>query len=136
MKLSAGIVVVRREDDRWKFLLLRAYRNWDFPKGEVEPGESPLETAVRETGEETGIADLDFRWGPAFRETAPYNRGTKTARYYLAVTTRAEVVFAVNPAIGAPEHHEYRWLSAEALERLVPVRLKPIAAWAVETVAT
>jgi 8-oxo-dGTP pyrophosphatase MutT (NUDIX family) len=136
MKLSAGIVVVRREDDGWKFLLLRAFRNWDFPKGEVEPGESPLDTAMRETREETGIADLDFRWGTAFRETAPYNRGAKTARYYLAVTRQADVVFAVNPAIGAPEHHEYRWVGAEALESLVPARLKPIAAWAVETVGT
>ncbi len=136
MILSAGIVVVRREDERWIFLLLRAYRNWDFPKGEVEPGESPLETAVRETREETGITDLEFTWGHTFKETVPYNRGTKTARYYLAATTQTEVVFAVNPAIGAPEHHEYRWLSAEALERLVPARLKPIAAWAVEAVGT
>lgn len=136
MILSAGIVVVRREDEGWKFLLLRAFRNWDFPKGEVEPGESPLETAVRETREEAGIADLEFRWGHAFQETAPYNRGTKTARYYLAVTPQTEVVFAVNPAIGGPEHHEYRWVGAEELGLLVPARLKPIAAWAVETVGT
>jgi 8-oxo-dGTP pyrophosphatase MutT (NUDIX family) len=134
MILSAGIVVVRREDDRWKFLLLRAFRNWDFPKGEVEPGESPEETARRETREETGLAELDFRWGSVFQETAPYNRGTKTARYYLAETRQAAVVFAVNPSLRVPEHHEYRWVDRVELERLAPARLKPVVAWAARMV--
>ena len=51
-RLSAGVIVVRRAPQGWLFLLLRAYRNWDFPKGLVEPGESPLATARRELGEE------------------------------------------------------------------------------------
>ena len=34
--LSAGVVVVRQTDSGWRFLMLRAYRNWDFPKGLVE----------------------------------------------------------------------------------------------------
>ena len=134
MILSAGIVVVRREDTRWKFLLLRAFRNWDFPKGEVEPGESPLAAALRETREETGLAELDFKWGTVFQETAPYNRGTKTARYYLAETRQAAVVFAVNPALGEAEHHEYRWVDRAGLERLAPARLKPVVAWATAAV--
>jgi len=134
MILSAGIVVVRREDDRWKFLLLRAFRNWDFPKGEVEPGESPLAAALRETREETGLAELDFKWGTMFQGTAPYNRGAKTARYYLAETRQAAVVFAVNPALGGPEHHEYRWVDQEELDRLAPARLKPVVAWAARMV--
>ena len=41
-------------------LLLRAYRNWDLPKGLVEPGEQPFAAACREVEEETGITDLDF----------------------------------------------------------------------------
>jgi 8-oxo-dGTP pyrophosphatase MutT (NUDIX family) len=134
MILSAGIVVVRKAGDRWTFLLLRAFRNWDFPKGEVEPGESPLAAALRETREEAGLAVLDFKWGTVFQETAPYNRGTKTARYYLAETRQEAVVFAVNPALGGPEHHEYRWLDREELERLAPARLKPVVAWAARMV--
>jgi 8-oxo-dGTP pyrophosphatase MutT (NUDIX family) len=134
MILSAGIVVVRREDGRSKFLLLRAFRNWDFPKGEVEPGESPLEAARRETREETGLTDLDFRWGTVFKETAPYNRGGKVARYYIAESRESNVVFAVNPSIGAPEHHEYRWVLRDELQRLAPARLQPIVAWAAAVV--
>jgi predicted NUDIX family NTP pyrophosphohydrolase len=30
--------------------------SWTIPKGECEPGEEPLETALREFGEETGFA--------------------------------------------------------------------------------
>ena len=38
--LSAGIVPVALDDGEPRYLLLRAYRYWDFPKGVVEPGES------------------------------------------------------------------------------------------------
>ena len=31
-----------------------------LPKGHVDPGEMPAETAIRETGEETGYIDLDI----------------------------------------------------------------------------
>src|SRR5512143_1559199 len=130
MIISAGVVIVRRDNDGWKYLVLRAYRNWDFPKGEVEAGESPLETAVRETREETGITELNFRWGNLYRETEPYNRGTKVARYFLAETSQMEVVFAVNPQIGGPEHHEYRWADASELKNLGPPRLMPVVEWA------
>jgi bis(5'-nucleosidyl)-tetraphosphatase len=128
--LSAGVVVVRREGREWKFLMLRAYRNWDFPKGVVESGEAPLQTALREVREEAGIRDLEFSWGGEFRETDPYNQGRKIARYYLAETAETEVTFSINPEIGGPEHHEYRWLTyAEALE-LAPERLRPVMVWA------
>jgi len=55
---SAGVVVVRRKDGGWRVLVLRSYRNWDFPKGTVEPNETPLDAAVRETAEESSITDL------------------------------------------------------------------------------
>jgi bis(5'-nucleosidyl)-tetraphosphatase len=100
----------------------------------VEAGESMLETAVRETREETGIMQLNFRWGQAYQETEPYNRGTKVARYFLAETSQSEVVFAVNPQIGGPEHHEYRWTAASELRRLVPPRLLPVVEWAARMV--
>ena len=68
--LSAGVVVVRQEQGEWRVLLLRVYNYWDCPKGLVTPGEAPLAAAIREVREETGIDDLDFRWGEDFVETA------------------------------------------------------------------
>jgi 8-oxo-dGTP pyrophosphatase MutT (NUDIX family) len=123
--LSAGVVVVRDSADGWRVLLLRAYNYWDFPKGLVEPGEDPLATAKREVREETGIEDLEFRWGPEFIETAPYSRN-KVARYYLAATPATAVQLPVNPELGAPEHHEFRWLTWDAASALVVPRLQAV----------
>ncbi|MGH8313228.1 MAG: NUDIX domain-containing protein, partial [Gammaproteobacteria bacterium] len=51
--LSAGVAVLREAPAGRLFLLLRAWRYWDFPKGAVEPGETPLQAAIREVREET-----------------------------------------------------------------------------------
>ena len=131
MRLSAGIVVVRQVKEGWRYLFLRAYRNWDFPKGLMGPGEEPLETARREVKEEAGMTDLHFRWGPVFKETSPYySGGKKIARYYIAETSESDVTFSINPELGRPEHHEYRWLAYEEVKRLAPKRLLPIIEWA------
>ena len=126
---SAGVVVVRRDTGGWRLLVLRAYRNWDFPKGRVEPGETLRDAAIRETAEETAISDLVFRWGEACCETAPY-RGGKVARYYLAETAQLNIVLPVSPELGRPEHHEWRWVSFDDAKRLLPPRLQPVLAWA------
>ena len=78
-KLSCGIVVARRAETGWKTLMLRAFHHWDFPKGIRELGEEPMQTAIREVGEETGVTELSFDWGDRYFETGPYSRG-KIAR--------------------------------------------------------
>ncbi len=110
-------------------LLLRAYHHWDFPKGIREKGEEPLEAAVREVREETGIGDLDFHWDERFIETGPYSRG-KLARYYLARTATAEVVLGPSPDTGEPEHHEWRWVSFDEAHDLTAPRVRNVVRWA------
>jgi bis(5'-nucleosidyl)-tetraphosphatase len=127
--LSAGVVVVRLSAEGWRVLLLRAYNYWDCPKGLVEPGEDSLTAAKREVREETSITDLEFRWGEDFIETEPYSKN-KVARYYLAATAMAEVKLPVNPELGAPEHHEYRWLNFEAAKALAVPRIAAVLEWA------
>ena len=127
--LSAGVVVVRRAEDGWRVLLLRVYNYWDCPKGVVESGEGPLDTARREVREETGITDLEFRWGEEFIETPPYSKG-KVARYYLAETHTADAKLPINPQLGRAEHHEWRWLSWEEAEQRVVDRLWNVLRWA------
>lgn len=129
IRLSAGVAVVRERPAGRVYLLLRAYQYWDFPKGEVEPGETPLAAAIREVREETGLGRLEFRWGEQYRETAPYNRG-KVARYYLASTPDEQVTLAANPVTGIREHMEYRWLDYRQAANLVMPRVKLILDWA------
>ena len=128
-KLSCGAVVVRKSGDGWLALMLRAYRNWDFPKGLREPGESPQETAIREVREESGIGQLFFDWGERYTETGPYSRG-KTARYYLARTDQEEVRMGISPETGRPEHHESRWVDFDTAYDLAAPRVRMVVQWA------
>ena len=128
--LSAGVVVVRRAADGWRVLLLRVYNYWDCPKGLVEPGEDALTTAKREVREETTIDDLEFAWGESFVETPPYGREQKIARYFVARTGTEAVSLPVNPVLGKPEHHEWRWCEWEVAEQLVNDRLWAVLRWA------
>jgi 8-oxo-dGTP pyrophosphatase MutT (NUDIX family) len=123
------VVVVRAQGGQWRYLLLRAFRNWDFPKGRVEAGEAPLQAAIRETGEESGLGDLEFRWGVGYRETEPYARG-KVARYYLALSPAGRVDLPVSPELGRPEHDEFRWVDDAEARVLLPPRLLPVLEWA------
>jgi bis(5'-nucleosidyl)-tetraphosphatase len=127
--LSAGVVVVSRPDEDWRVLLLRVYNYWDCPKGVVEPGEDPLAAACREVREETTLGELDFHWGEDFFETAPYS-GNKVARYYLAGSEHPHVELPVNPELGRPEHHEFRWLRFDDALKLVVPRINDVLAWA------
>jgi 8-oxo-dGTP pyrophosphatase MutT (NUDIX family) len=127
--MSAGVVIVSLVHRKLQFLLLRAYRNWDFPKGLVETGEEPIEAAVREVREETTLDDISFDWGTVFMDTGPYNKG-KISRYYIARSKETNVLLPVNPELGFPEHHEARWVNyAQALVMVSP-RLLPVVRWA------
>ena len=99
-RLSAGVVVARETDDGARLLLLRAYKDWDFPKGQVEPGEDRARRRLRETREEAGIDDLEFAWGEDFVETAPY-----AARQDRSLLRRADpcerISLPVSPALAA-----------------------------------
>jgi len=130
-RLSAGVVVVRQAEEGWRFLLLRAFNHWDFPKGMVEPGEEPLAAAVREVREESLIGDLEFAWGETSTRTGPYSRG-KVACYFIAQTRTIDVTLPVNPELGRAEHSEYRWVDYDEAVQLVSPRVRPVLRWAAQ----
>lgn len=131
---ACGAVVFRRSDQGIRLLLLRAYKNWDFPKGLVEPGENELDAARREVREETGLDRLDYPFGDEFKETLPY-ADNKVARYYLAETDADKIELPVSPELGRPEHHEYRWVSFDEAEDMLPPRLAIVLDWAKNTIS-
>lgn len=130
-RLSAGVVVVRETAGGWRFLLLRAFNHWDFPKGMVERDEGSRAAAMREVREETLIDDLEFAWGDTSMQTGPYSRG-KVAEYFVARTATEAVALPVNPELGRPEHNEYRWVGYEEALRIVSPRVRPVVQWAAQ----
>lgn len=105
---SAGIVLFRRENGKLLFLLLHyPSGHWDFVKGKMEKGETPKETAIRETREETGISDVKFEEG--FEEWIRYNfqfEGQlvdKKVVFFLAETQTEQVKIS-------HEHLNYTWM--------------------------
>lgn len=115
---SAGGVVVRRENGRPLFLLIRdAYGNWGFPKGHVERGERPETAALREVREETGLATLSLREPLEVIEWMFTWRGTlvrKRCHFYLMETTVSATAPQADEGITACQ-----WSTADEALRLV-----------------
>ena len=105
---SAGIVLFRNASNKNEFLLLNYPQgHWDFIKGKVEQGETPHETALRETKEETDISDIEFIDG--FEESVEYNFKFKNEDihkkviFFLAKTSEKNIHLS-------HEHNDYIWL--------------------------
>jgi len=105
---SAGIVLFRNDSGKNEFLLLNYPQgHWDFIKGKVEGGETPHETALRETKEETGISDIEFIDG--FEESVEYDFRFKNEDihkkviFFLAKTNEKKISLS-------HEHNDFVWL--------------------------
>ncbi len=119
---SAGGVVWRRAHDRLEIVLARPARKdaWVLPKGQPNPGETLIETAARETREETGLevtpgAEVGkisyvFSWRDA--PGKPLVRIFKNVHYFL-----------MEPRGGSLDAHDHemdevRWVNIEEAEHL------------------
>ena len=107
---SAGIVLFRSISNENEFLLLNYPQgHWDFIKGKMEKNETPHETALRETKEETGISDIEFIDG--FEESVEYDfrfndeNIHKKVIFFLAKTETLQTVSLSH------EHNDYLWLA-------------------------
>jgi 8-oxo-dGTP pyrophosphatase MutT (NUDIX family) len=113
MKLthSAGGVVVNPAGD--VLVVSQRGTSWSLPKGHVEPGENPRDTAAREINEEAGITRLTF-----IKELGTYQRfligrdpttddksELKTLTFYLYMTDET----ALRPT--DPHNPVAKWVS-------------------------
>lgn len=129
---SAGIVLVKNNNE-YKFLILRAFKTfWDFPKGHIEANESPIDAAIRETYEETGISseELNFKWGLDNYTTKPFKKNTKIVTYFIAETNKEKIILPINPKLGYPEHDMFKWVTYEEGKSIVNDRINLVLTWA------
>ncbi len=117
-EVSAGAVLHNMDENfEIKYLILNySYGHWDFPKGNIEFGETEIETIKREVMEETGIEDIKLIEG--FRQQIFYKYRkksklvNKSVIYYLAETNSNKVTLSF-------EHINFAWLNFnDALEKL------------------
>ena len=106
-EVSAGIILFNDVDKRKYLLLNYPSKHWDFVKGKMEKDETPHETAVRETKEETGISDIEFIDG--FEEEIEYyfyvgnQEIHKKVIFFLGKTNTTEITLS-------HEHLDFIWL--------------------------
>jgi len=117
-EISAGAVLhVMDKNFEINYLILNySYGHWDFPKGNIESGETEIETIKREVMEETGIIDITLIEG--FRQQISYKYRkkskliNKTVIYYLAETKSNKVILSF-------EHVNFAWLNfKDAMDKL------------------
>ncbi|KAF5280445.1 hypothetical protein FQR65_LT03254 [Abscondita terminalis] len=114
IKQAAGFVIFRRCSHSLEYLLLQTSygeHHWTPPKGHVDPGETNLiDTAIRETEEESGLQKVDLKIHGDVKKVLNYNvKGKpKAVTYWLAelINTKAKVRLS-------DEHQDYKWLQLD-----------------------
>ncbi len=121
-EVSAGGLVWRRRNRALEIVLVRpaGRTTWVLPKGHLEPGEGPIEAAVREVAEETGLRVVSgaplgevfyiYTWRD--RPNRPMVRIAKRVHFFLMECAGG------NPADHDGEIDEVVWLALDdALRR-------------------
>lgn len=118
---AAGALVWRVRAGRFQVALVHRprYKDWSWPKGKLEPGETLVDTAVREVSEETGLEVVLGRPLPSLRYTVGgipkqvhYWAAQVGGRTDVALTARAAV-----PRARGTEIDDVRWLDADTATR-------------------
>ena len=104
---SCGAVVYRDIKGEIRYLLIKNRRSahWGFPKGHIEMGETPQQTAIREVLEETGI---HVKLIDGFESISKYkiqNRIEKRVTIFVGTT------HDTNTSIQQEEIEDYIWLT-------------------------
>lgn len=114
---AAGFIVIRPSLD--EVLVLIKDDIGDLPKGHIDEGEEPLETALRECQEEAQvqIKNESILKGRVF--------DYKKMRFFVAVQNGNPFVLP-NPETGILEHDFAYWATWKEAHAIMPTWLKPV----------
>lgn len=106
---SAGGVIVNELNE--VVIVFTNNKSWQFPKGEVEKGESYIQTAIREIREETGLTDIKL-----IKKLPMYNRVrgnvSRDIHYFLFKTKKQELRPSMEVSV-------CEWVSIEKAEEKI-----------------
>jgi 8-oxo-dGTP pyrophosphatase MutT (NUDIX family) len=120
--LSCGVLLFNENDE---IFLAHATgnRHWDIPKGLAEPGEAPLQAALRETREEAGIELDDAGWLDLGRhgyrpgkDLHLFARRVSTANICVADCVCTSMFIHARSGKSLPEADSFGWFSLAQLQ--------------------
>jgi 8-oxo-dGTP pyrophosphatase MutT (NUDIX family) len=113
---SVGIITYAVQKNEICYLLLRSRSGcWDFPKGQIEPGETKEETARRELYEETGLsAELDKNFEEILSYTFSHNSESIHKTDYMFIGKVSDMHITLSD-----EHTDYAWLPYEKTRKQI-----------------
>ncbi|CAD5120382.1 DgyrCDS8954 [Dimorphilus gyrociliatus] len=113
--VAAGFIIYRIIQNTRQYLLLQTSygkHHWTPPKGHVDPGESEMQTAIRETEEETGLKEEDYNLVEGLKRELHYevNGRSKRVVYWIAQIKEGKEIKL------SDEHIDYKWLNIKDAE--------------------
>lgn len=129
IRRAAGVLIMTRSLPK-QFLLMRHPKRWDLPKGHCDEGETEMETALRETEEETGIRpeqltiDEDFRFRISYPVT--YKKFGDQVFDKQLVFFLGEIDDVVEPEL--TEHPSYQWFPWDPPHTIQEKTIDPLLA--------
>jgi 8-oxo-dGTP pyrophosphatase MutT (NUDIX family) len=123
---AAGGLVARTTGHDLEYLLIFRLGKWDLPKGKMDRGEMPRQTAVREIEEECGIGKLTITGELPVTWHMYQLRNEwvikKTYWYTMTTTDRGKLVPAGDEGIEKAE-----WMDSKSVMKLLPAAYASIA---------
>ena len=116
--VSSGGVVINSQ--KMVLVVNQNGSSWSLPKGHIDPGEDPMQAAIREIEEESGIMQLDYM--ETLGAYGRYKLGLKSLEdknewkiilFYLFKTAQEQL----KPK--DPHNPEARWVHADKVEDLL-----------------
>jgi len=120
MKRATGFIIYKHAAECVEYLLLQTsygIHHWTPPKGHVDPGESDLVTAYRETSEEAGFSKEHLQLHEDMKIELKYEveGKPKTTVYWLAKLIDP----VANLVQLSEEHQDFKWVQLVEACKLV-----------------